>query len=221
MYKNKKATKRDKQNMNIGYKMFQLIFKVLLVLLFRWEVFGIKNIPDSKGGLIACNHNSFLDPPLAGTAIKRPVYYLAKDSLYKNAFAKWFIDTCHGIPIKRNTIDRNNINRVVDLIRKKHFIVMFPEGTRSKDGKISKGKPGIGLIAWQTKCTVIPCYIDGSAKALGKGSGLLKPTKIKVYYGEQLDLLKLYEQQPSKEVFQEIANSIIEAIKKLKEEHTK
>jgi 1-acyl-sn-glycerol-3-phosphate acyltransferase len=166
------------------YQNSTRIFKLGLILWNRIKIYGADNIPDKGGVMIVSNHASYLDPPIIGVAYrKRPVHFMARDSLWKRGFGAWWMDGVGCIPVKRDEGDIRAIKLAIKSLQEGKVISIFPEGTRSDDGNLQSAKSGIGLIIEKSECNVIPAYIDGSFQALPKGAKWIKPHHISISFG--------------------------------------
>ncbi|NOY64533.1 MAG: 1-acyl-sn-glycerol-3-phosphate acyltransferase, partial [Nitrospirae bacterium] len=169
------------------YYLFKIIFTVSYKILFRNEVKGEHNIPESGGLIIASNHLSYLDPPLIGISMKRQAYFMAKDSLFKNPLIGWFVRS-FSIPVDRESPKPSTIKEAVKLLKDGKVLVLFPEGGRSKDGDIGGGKRGVAMIAAMSKAPVVPALIEGTDRALPKGATFLRPAKVRITFGPPMEI---------------------------------
>lgn len=154
--------------------MFYEIARRLVWLAFnikyRIKILGKENSPRKKGikggYIVACNHQSFSDPPLVAAAIKGHFSFMAKSELFeKNKFFAWIISRCGAFPVVRGAGDNKAIDRAIsDLKEKNRVFVIFPEGTRSKDGSVGRAKSGVAMIAGQAKSPVLPLCIKYGPK---------------------------------------------------------
>lgn len=147
---------------------------------------GLENIPDPKDGtfIIACNHRSYADPVLLSLKVKRRCTYMAKEELFKNPLFSALIRAFGAFPVKRGEGDNGIIDISVGKLREGKNLAIFPEGTRSKDGKVGRGKTGVALIAARAGVPVLPCGISYEGK-------LKFRTKVKVKYGPLISPEKL------------------------------
>ncbi|MDR1418583.1 MAG: 1-acyl-sn-glycerol-3-phosphate acyltransferase [Endomicrobium sp.] len=159
----------------VGRQMFRIMFK----LFYRWDIKGVENIPKEGGAIIAPNHTSFFDPPLTGSAMKRPLYFMAKKELFDVPIFGWIIKRTNAFPVKRGVQDVNAMRHAFSLLKKWHLLLMFPEGTRSKDGKQGKAKAGPGMVACNAQVPLVPVKIENT-------NIMLKFKRIKIEYGEPI-----------------------------------
>jgi 1-acyl-sn-glycerol-3-phosphate acyltransferase len=180
---------------------------------FRGEVRGQENIPAQGGFIVAANHASLLDPPAVGCHIPRQLAFFARKSLWKPGFASWWLDAVGTIPVERDSgSDITAIKRVLQTLRDGRPIIMFPEGTRSPDGRLQPAKPGVGMFACRAGIPVLPARIFGSAEAFGRSRGLRPGTPIDIVYGRVLQPQDFDDPAAGKERYQRASERIMLAI---------
>ena len=136
----------------------------------RVDISGLNNMPDGAC-IIACNHQSFLDPPLVGCSLPKETYFFARKTLFKNPVLAYILRTCNTIPIDRDSnSDISAFKRVFSVLKNGQSLLMFPEGTRSHDGQLQEAQAGIGLIACKTQVPVVPVRVFGANALLPRGS---------------------------------------------------
>jgi 1-acyl-sn-glycerol-3-phosphate acyltransferase len=155
---------------------------------FRGEVVGLEHIPAHGGFLLAANHASYFDPPFIGSQVPRQIAYFARKTLWKGGLASWWLDTVGTIPVDRDGgQDVSAIKRVLKALKEERGLILFPEGTRSPDGRLQPAKAGVGLIACRTQVPVVPVRIFGSFEAFRKGAKLPRPgTRVTIVFGAPL-----------------------------------
>ena len=171
------------------YEFINCICRVLLSILFRVKRVGVENIPKDGKILFCANHKSFVDPVLIGTVKTREFYYLAKEELMRVPVLGFILKKLNIIPIKRGAGDLGAIRKTIEVLKENKALVMFPEGTRSKDGKLNEGKDGVSLIVKKSGCNVLPCAIVGKIRLF---------SKIKVVYGKPIDMTTYLEEKDNK-----------------------
>jgi len=127
-----------------------------------WTVEGREHVPATGGLIVASNHVSFWDPPLVGTAVKRELHFLAKEELFRNAVLGSLIRAFNAIPIRRGVADLSGLTRAMEVLRAGHALILFPEGSRMRDGRLHRARPGVGMLAAGTGARILPCHISGS-----------------------------------------------------------
>jgi len=155
---------------------------------FRGDVVGVGHLPRSGGFLLAANHASHLDPFILGSQLPRQVTFFARNTLWTPGLPSWWLDTVGVIPVDRDGgSDVTAIKRVLHALKLQKIIIMFPEGTRSRDGRLHAPKPGVGLFACRAQMPVVPARIFGSFEALGKGGTIPRlGTRVSVVFGAPL-----------------------------------
>lgn len=131
-------------------------------IMFSVKTEGFENLPDEEGFLLVSNHKSNLDPPFLGAFMPFKLTFMAKEELFKIPVLGAIIRGLGAFPVKRGSGDITAIKSALKLLSEKRNILIFPEGTRSKDSeKILEGKQGAALIAYKAKTTVVPVGISG------------------------------------------------------------
>lgn len=151
--------------------------------MFRLRMENRDRVPRKGGVLVASNHVSHLDPPLVGISVPRFVQHMAKKELFKVPLLTFAMMQIKTILVHRGK-GKQALLDAMDYIKQGSCVVIFPEGTRSKSGRLMKGHSGAIVIAIRTGCDIVPAAIMGSEKAMTKGSILIKPVKVVVRFGE-------------------------------------
>ncbi len=137
-------------------------------LWFRIRVTGNEHVPRSGAVLIVANHLSYLDPPMVGWASRpRKSFYMAKNELFANRTVGWMISSLGAFPVDRGGMDRNAVRVARDLLARGETVIMFPEGTRSTDGRLRAAFPGAGSMGLAPEVTIVPAAIWGSQHRRG------------------------------------------------------
>lgn len=144
----------------IFYTISQSVIRSLYEGVFRGNCGGEEHIPQTGGFIIASNHLSFMDPPVIGSCVSRPIYYFARDTLFRHRFSNALLTNLNGLPYKRDSEgDASAMKKILRLLQAGEGLLLFIEGTRSADGQLQKPKPGIGLMACRTQVPVVPARI--------------------------------------------------------------
>lgn len=176
----------------LWYWYVLLTARVLCMFAFRLGAYGKKNIPSKGGFLLLCNHQSYLDPVICSAAINRACCFAARDTLFKSFVGK-LMTSLNAIPIKRGQADIKAMRMFIDKLKEGYALILFPEATRSTDGKISDIKPGFGLLSRRSKTPVVPVVIDGAFECWPKGQKMFSFGKIVISYGEPIPPEKIKE----------------------------
>lgn len=160
---------------------------VVYEMFFRGGVVGMENLPATGGFLLAANHASHLDPFILGAQVPRQVTFFARKTLWKPGFASWWLNTVGVIPVDRDGgSDVTAIKRVLHVLKRQEIIIMFPEGTRSPDGKLQTPKPGVGLFACRSQVPIVPVRLFGSFEAFSKGGAVRLGAPVTVVVGRPM-----------------------------------
>lgn len=206
--------------MNSFYKLTHFTLSRIFKSLFNLKAIEARNIPQKGGVLIVANHASNLDPFLVGTSLPREVHFLAKTELFKPIALKVILSSLNAFPIKRGAVDRKAFAKCLQILKEQKVLLLFPEGTRSKDENLQEGHAGAGMIIIKAKInfntTIIPAYIYGSHKALPKGKFFPKLSPIQVKFGPPIEYSNEMLSNPNKDNYQKAVNIAMEKINALK-----
>lgn len=170
--------------MRLWYRFCRFLFRVYFRLYHQGKIYGAKRLPTEGGLILAGNHVSFLDPPFFGQACRRAAYYLARDTLFRNPVSNWILRSWNCVPISRDRGDIGAMRTVLRLLGEGKAVLMFPEGTRSNDGKLQDARAGIGMIVAHAKVPVMPMRIFGTDRALPRGTSVPRPARVTIRFGE-------------------------------------
>jgi len=148
------------------------------------HVYGKENIPAQGAFILVSNHQSYLDPIFCGIPLKRHLYFLARDSLFTNRFFGGLISSVNTIPVKRGEADLTAMRKVIGKLKEGRVFCLFPEGTRTSDGKIAPFKSGVGLLCRRGDAAVLPAVIDGAFECWPRHKKIFSPGSISVCYGK-------------------------------------
>jgi 1-acyl-sn-glycerol-3-phosphate acyltransferase len=187
--------------------------------LFRGEVAGVENLPKSGGFLIAANHASHLDPPLVGAQVPYQMSFFARKTLWKPGFVSWWMDSVGCIPVDRDGgSDIQALKRVLKVLAEGKILILFPEGTRSPDGKLHEPKAGVGFMACKAGVPVVPARVFGSFKAFGRSGKLRLGTPVSVVFDKPVQP-EAFAAMTGKERYQKASELIMQRIAALEEPH--
>jgi 1-acyl-sn-glycerol-3-phosphate acyltransferase len=168
----------------LGYSLSKTIAKTF----FNYRVIGAENMIEEGPCIIAANHCSNLDPPLVGVACKRAIHYLAKKSLLDWPVLGPIFPQLNIIPVDQKNTDRSALMGAIRVVKNGGAVLIFPEGSRSPDGKLQPAQPGIGMIADKTGAPVVPVRIFGSFEALPKSRRRISCSRVTAVVGAPLIL---------------------------------
>lgn len=202
--------------MTIVYNIFYNLAKLLARMIFSMRVIHQERMVESGPLLIAVNHSSFFDPPLAGICSERGVYYLARKTLLKWPFFGPLFPAMNVIPVERDGNDMSALREVIKKVKDGNAVLLFPEGTRSVDGNLQPARAGIGLIIAKTGAPVLPMRIFGAYEAFPKNARRFQLSQITVVIGEPIYFSEEEISHTSRETYQVLSNRVMEAIGALK-----
>ncbi|UYQ76236.1 1-acyl-sn-glycerol-3-phosphate acyltransferase [Glutamicibacter sp. JL.03c] len=169
----------------------------------RAEVTGLENVPKEGGFIVASNHLSFFDSLIIQALTPRDVAFFAKAEYFttpgvKGKLMKTFFESVGSIPVQRGEQAASvaALDSLVDIIEEGSGIGIYPEGTRSRDGKLYRGRTGVGWLALTTGVPVVPVGLIGTEKLQPAGSKGFKPAKFHIHYGEPLQFDQLGRKHP-------------------------
>ena len=171
----------------LGYRFAHLSTWAFGAVWFRESYSGREHLPKQGGVVVVSNHQSFYDIPVLSHAIPRHVSFVARDTLANFAPLAWLMRTCGAVLVKRGAPDRAALREMVTHLERGDCLAVFPEGTRTVDGRVSEFKAGALLAARMAKVPIVPCSIRGSFEALPKGALFPRPKKIRVQFGSPID----------------------------------
>lgn len=197
---------------------------LLFFVLNRTRVIGRGNVPRRPNTLLLSNHQSMIDSFLVGMCAYYPWSWIkpylipwnpaAEENFFRHPVLAWFSDQWKCIPVREGRRDLKALHRMMMALRE-GTMTLFPEGTRTRDGSVRRGRPGAGLLVLGNHPTVIPVAIDGMGELLPVGSAWPRVGReVWVYYGEPFDYSEFLDRERSKETAQELVDRVMEAIRR-------
>jgi 1-acyl-sn-glycerol-3-phosphate acyltransferase len=174
------------QRMTFWYLLGYSLSKAIAKTFFNYRVIGAENMIEEGPCIIAANHCSYLDPPLVGIACRRAIHYLARKSLLDVPVLGPILPELNVIPVDQKNADRSALMGAIRVVRNGGPVLIFPEGTRSPDGRLQTAQHGIGMIAAKTGAPVVPVAIMGSFEALPKGGSCPRRHAVRVVVGQPI-----------------------------------
>jgi cytidylate kinase len=166
----------------LWYQLVRHILAILATIVFRWRATGQRNVPAAGGALLVSNHVSFLDVVFLGVPLRRPLNYVARSTLFVSVLG-WFIRSVGAFPIQREGIGASGVKETLRRLRAGGIVTLFPEGTRSRDGKLGPLKPGIAVLVQRTGVPVVPAGLAGTFEIWPRSRRIPVPHPIRIHYG--------------------------------------
>ncbi len=168
------------------YELLKRGLQLLGIVVYRVRYSGRENIPAAGGVLVVSNHQSHLDPPLVGIGCARHLNYLARDTLFRFAPFGWLIHSVGAIPIDREGVGLSGIKESLRRLKRGEMVLVFPEGTRTRDGRISPFRPGFTALAVRSGASILPVAIDGAFQAWPRWRPFPGRGRIRVHFGKPM-----------------------------------
>jgi 1-acyl-sn-glycerol-3-phosphate acyltransferase len=183
----------------------------LLRLLYKPKAVGLENIPEGPA-ILAANHQSFLDDLLLPLLVPgRKVVFLAKADYFDKWYLRWFFKGANVIPVRRESRSAAEaaLHTGVQALREGNLVGIFPEGTRSPDGRLYRGKTGVARMALEAQVPVVPVAITGTFEALPFDKKLPKPGRVEIRFGKPLDFKRHYGNPTDRFVLRSVTDEIM------------
>ena len=207
--------------MKLMYRACWCLSRFVFAVYFRWRVFNAQRVPLEGPVILAANHASFIDPPLVGAGLEREINYLARESLFRFPVVGAILRSVNSVPVDRDGGGAAGLKAILGRLLAGGGIILFPEGTRTRNGRLQPARSGIGLTVIKSEAPVLPVRVFGTFEAYGRHLKFPHPHPIAVKYGQPMRFEKLRAEARTcpkprlKEIYQQIADEIMEAIAKL------
>lgn len=196
----------------IGYNFSRWLAQIF----FRFRILHRERMIQSGPVILAMNHQSYFDPPLAGNASDRPIYFLTRRSLLKAPILRWLLPKLNVIPVNQEAIDRSALKALIQIVKAGNGALVFPEGSRTMDGELQPGQPGIGLVIAKTRAPVVPMRIFGAHEALPRAGGRLRFHPITLVVGQPLHFSAAELDEGGKDSYARLSQRVMDAIAALR-----
>jgi 1-acyl-sn-glycerol-3-phosphate acyltransferase len=195
----------------LGYHLSRLVGR----LFFRFRVIHRERMLQSGSVILAMNHQSYLDPPLAGITCDRAVYFLARRTLLDVPPLGWLLPKLNVIPVNQEGIDRSALKSLIRILKAGNAALVFPEGSRTLDGDLQLAEPGLGLVIAKTQAPVVPMRIFGAHEALPRGGGF-HFVPITIVIGEPIFFTSADLNPAGKDLYNRLSQRVMDAIAALR-----
>ena len=203
------------------YWVFKGILKPILMGLYSIKTEGRGNVPKKGPAIIAANHLSFLDSFFIPLVVRRrKVTYLAKADYFKSWKTAWFFNTAGQIPIEREGGKKSEqaLNTALSVLKEGKLLGIYPEGTRSPNGKLHRGRTGVARLALAAQVPIIPCGLVGTEEVMPKEAKLprlLGRPKVLVRFGKPMEFSRYSAQERDRFVLRSITDELLYEIMQL------
>ncbi len=157
------------------YYVAGVLARMLLFLFTDWQVRGKDNVPGDGGVIVVANHLNLADPPILSVSLGRKAVFMAKEELFRSKLLGYFVRSFGAFPVQREQLDRGALRQAKRVLADGMALVVFPEGSRSKNARLQEAFPGSALIALRNGAPVLPVGITGTEKFKGVAWLLRRP----------------------------------------------
>ncbi|HEY2138621.1 MAG TPA: lysophospholipid acyltransferase family protein [Chthoniobacterales bacterium] len=199
--------------MNPYYWICYHLIKLLGLIFFRLRVVHRERMINRGPVILAANHQSFLDPPLAGSVSDRAIFFLARRSLLNGPVLRWLLPKLNVIPVdSEGGKDRTALKALIRILKSGEGTLVFPEGQRSPDGSLQPALPGLGLVIAKTLAPVVPMRIFGAFDAWPVHQKWPRLGRVTIVVGEPIHFTEQDLQPASKDLYQQLSQRVMDAI---------
>jgi len=191
-----------------GYGLTKCIARTF----FSFRVVHPERIIETGGALLAMNHQSFVDPPLAGICCKREIHFLARKTLLDWPVLGPILPKVNVVPVNQERADMSALKTVIKLVKAGNCTIIFPEGGRTEDGKLQPAQPGLGLIIAKSLVPVVPMRIFGAYEAYPMGAKYPKMHPVTIVVGEPIIFTRADLVGSGRELYQRLSDRVMESI---------
>ena len=175
------APPRNKGVTPFVYWPARAILQPLFHLYLRYSRIGREHVPRSGGVIFCSNHRSFLDPFVIATVARRPMYYVAKQELFRHPLVAWLLSSLGAFPVERGAGDQDMLATARAILERGDSVLIFPEGTRVRPGALGRPRRGIARLALETGAPVVPVAVIGTEAV--RNGWRMRPHKVRIRVG--------------------------------------
>jgi 1-acyl-sn-glycerol-3-phosphate acyltransferase len=197
------------------YSFSRIVMWCVAKVYFRYNYRGGEHVPREGPVVVLCNHQSNLDPVLLGIACPRQLSFLARETLFVGWFA-WLIRSFDAIPIDRDGTSLGGIRATLRRLKKGDAVLLFPEGTRTRNGELQNLKPGFAALVRRSSATIVPAAMDGAFAAMPRGVVFPRPAKIALQFGQSIRPTEI-EKLNDKELLERVESVISDCLRSLRD----
>jgi 1-acyl-sn-glycerol-3-phosphate acyltransferase len=199
---------------NVWYEVSRIGCIIFCRCFLRLDVKGMKNVPKKGALLLVSNHQSYLDPIFCGLVLRRHLFYLGRDTLFRNKYFRLLSYSLNALSVRREQADITAIKEILDKLKRGCGIVLYPEGTRTRDGRITEFKPGAALLCKRGGAVIVPVILEGAFECWPRFKRLFSfGSKVTVRYGRPIT-----SQQAKKMSCRQLAKFLTEKLREMQNE---
>ena len=198
--------------MGFAYAFHKNLARLIAKTCFAFKTVHPERIIEEGGVILAMNHESYLDPPLAGISCRREIHYLARKTLLDWPILGPIFPKLNVIPVDQERADMSALKTVIRLVKAGHGTIVFPEGSRTLDGNFLPALPGIGLVIAKTRCPVVPMRIFGAREAFPRGGRPRLFRAITLVVGEPMRFTDDDLAGEGRELYQRLSERVMQRI---------
>lgn len=198
--------------MNPYYWFCRSLIVLVGRVFFRLRIVHRERMINHGPVILASNHESYLDPPLVGSVSHRAIFFLARKTLLDGSFFGWLLPKLNVIPVDQEGNDRSALKALIRILRAGEGTLVFPEGERTKDGRLQPALPGLGFVIAKTLAPVVPMRIFGARQAWPRGGRPVPFRPVTVVVGEPIHFTAADLQPPGKDLYLRLSQRVMDAI---------
>lgn len=202
----------------MGWWAVKLILTPVLRVFYRVRVEGREHLPARGAAILASNHTAFCDSLFLPAVLRRRLTYVAKAEYFENRRTAWFFRAIGQIPLRRGSGSewRRALDSAAAVLGEGKLFGIYPEGTRSKDGRLHRGHTGVAMLALRTGAPVIPVGIIGTREAQPIGTLVARPfSRITIRFGAPLDFSEFAGRDRERLVLRHVTDTVMFEIQRL------
>ncbi|NUS12867.1 MAG: 1-acyl-sn-glycerol-3-phosphate acyltransferase [Streptomyces sp.] len=202
--------------------VLKVILGLLMRVLYRPRIEGVEHIPGDGPVIVAGNHVTFVDSLFLSLVVKRQVYFIGKDEYVtgrgvKGRLMAWFFTTCGMIPVDRDG-GHGGVAALMTgrrVLEEGRIFGIYPEGTRSPDGRLYRGRTGVARLALMTGAPVVPFAMVGTDKVQPGGSGMLRIAPVTIRFGRPLEFARYEGMDRDRYVLRAVTDEVMSEVMRL------
>jgi 1-acyl-sn-glycerol-3-phosphate acyltransferase len=200
------------------YSFCKIIIGPVFKLFYPLEIKGLENLPKEGGIILAPNHSSYFDPIHFGMAVPRNINWIAKESFFNVWWLGWFFKITGCLSVNSEKPNIETIKKALLVLEQGEMLGIFPEGTRSRSGKLMNGELGVALLALRSGVPILPAAIDGAFEAYPPDAKFPKPRRIKLRLGKPLIFNVVKKGRIDKKTLEAVTEKVMKSIEGLIDE---